>query len=429
MKQSLIVALFFLMFIFGSILTQTVNAEVFDVGKKVSETDASSDQKWKMYYFDSRSVITVETKYSNEIPLIFDGNISTGIDKDFKTNESVLSLQIYFPNSIFVSNITAKPKFGGNISQYEILLRYKGTGLFIVRDMKVEKQFQINCLLDGMNIQIFDINYGISNETGHFSFNDFIINYTTPSSGSNDTQKQINNIKQDLNLIYNDIFSLKKEINEIKENISNIKNNISSEYNDSALQNQINNLTEELNSLKENLTKINNSIPPKFNDTIIRSNIFNLENENLIIYQQIGNLTIKLKNLTTELNDISSEVQTLLKIGTNNNTDDEKDNNIQNYMSTLILGLIVIVLLLIILKLSLTNLKYRHDRKKEPNSEDILFSKIKYDIGTNKDIKESRLYDPEFKRSLNDIYQNNEISKETYDYVKSVLELSEKPPE
>jgi predicted nucleic acid-binding Zn-ribbon protein len=419
---------FFLTLLLGSVLLPTSSAETFKIGKIISESDENYAVNQKLYYFDSGVVLSVKTNYSNYIPLIFDGNVSTGIDKDFKTNEPVLTLVIYFPNPLFVNNITVKPQFGGNISQFEFLVRYKGTGVFLAHDLKVEKEFNINCLLDGIDIQIADINFSISKITGHFCLNDVIIEYTPSINNSENIQNQINKINLDISSIKEDIIILKSDIIDIKTNVTNIKNNLPSEYNDSALQKQINNLTQQINSLKENLTMINQSIPIAYNDSTLKSNIFDLESENIFLDQKIGNLTIKLENLTTQINKLESEVQNLKGLGLNEDSETQ-DGLDSQYLYFVTFGIILIVLLLIILKLSMTIYKRRQhgsERIDDLDPDDKLMNRIEREMKINGNLKDARLYDEKYKSMLDDKFGKGEMSEETYNYIKTVLEVPDK---
>jgi len=416
MKKSIIYAICMLMFVFGSVFLPTVNAETFDIGEKM-QSDLNSI---KYFSYTSGAVIETDPDLVNLFPSILDGNLSTGIDINKEVNNNELYFRLLFIYPLYVNNITIKPKFGNGSSSFSLSISlFIGSLKALTGNSEIT--YQINGPISGFILVIFP------NGTNQFYFNDVIINYTPSSLNLEGIQKQINKINQDINSIYNDIIVLKNDIIEIKENITNIKNNMPSEYNDSALQDQINNLTQEINSLKENLTRINNSIPSKYNDSSIKSNIFSLETENVFLKQQIGNLTIKINNLTTELEKLSSEVQNLQGVGGDKTNDTEQNYRIHEYTYTIIFGVIIIILLLIILKLSLIVLKRKPHEVEKPKPDDILISKIKYDILTNKEIKDSRLYDDEYKRLLENGYRKGEMSPETYNYIKSVLEVSEKP--
>jgi hypothetical protein len=419
MRRKILLVICVMVFIILCNYLPSTSAKTFNVGKKVSESEEGNmGHRW--YYFDSGCIVQTDSDCIDYAPLIFDGNLSTGIDHDFGKPGYSKQFQINFPYPLNVSKIIAKPIFNGSTSQYTIYLYYKNLHYMVAHNLMVEKTFKINGKLEGIYLELL---HNQTNATDHIYFNDIIIEYTPDISNITNLeniQKQIFKINQDINSIYNDIIVLKNDIIDIKENI---KNNMPLEYNDSALQDQVYNLIQEINSLKENLTRINNSIPSKYNDSSIKSNIFNVENENIFLNQQIENLTIKINNLTTELEKISSDIQNLQGMG------GEKTNDSESYlyMNTLIFGVTIIVLLLIILKLSLTILKRKHHNLEGPRSDDILISKIKYDILTNKEIKNSRLYDDEYKKILENGFRKDEMSQETYNYIKTILEVSEKP--
>lgn len=410
MKKSLIFVICVFVFVLGCNLLPNGDCVRFNIGEKV-ESDADR------FVFTSGIYAYGNLKNLTEI---FDGNLSTGID--YKNNsQPQIYFELHFSYPLYINNLTIKPYFGGGKSLYQIFLKLH-EGVIILSQNQINETFlQLNCSITYLELYIWP------NMTGHFNFNDVIINYTQSSSNLEGVQKQINKINQDINLIHNDIIVMKNDIIDIKENITDIKNNMPSEYNDSALQDQINNLTQEIDSLKENLTRINNSLHLEYNDSAIKTNIFTLESENIFIKQQIGNLTIKINNLTTELEKISSEVQNLQGVGGDKNNDSKENNKLQEYTYPITFGIIIIILLLIILKLSLTILKRKQHDREEPRSDEILMSKLKYDILTNKEIKDSRLYDDEYKKLLENGYRKDEMSQETYNYIKTVLEVSEKP--
>lgn len=422
MRRILLIMIFVLVFFFGSIFVPSINAETFNIGKRISESEPDSGG-YKWYTFDSGAMIGTNPNYINYTQLIFDGNESTGLNHSFGPGHDRMLVFLVFPYPFNITNITMKPVFKGNSSEY---LPF---GNLLIYSRAVEIWYEV---INFKNITI-QLNFKVdtirlwldSNGTNNFSFNDVIINYTPTSSNFEGIQKQINQINKDINSIYSDIIIIKKDINDIKANITNIKNNIPSEYNDSALKEQINNLTKEINSLKENLTNINNNLSMGYNDSTIKSNIFNLESENVIFKQNIENLTLKIENITTELEKLESEVQNLGQIGPSKN--DDKESGLSQYYYNVIFGVILIILLLIILKLSMTIYKRKQHEMENLEPDDVLMNKIKHEMITNNKMKDPRLYDDEVKLMLEKKHRKGDMSEETYNYIKTVLDVPKEP--
>jgi hypothetical protein len=418
------------MFIMVSILLPTTEAEIFKIGNKVSETDPTAYGN-KFYYYDSDCILDSYDNYESSAIKIFDGNTSTGVAKFFGYHFNQITFSILFTSPLFINNITVKPNFGGDASIYYFVVIFHGNGLSLADDTDKEKTFKINGFIDEIQLNVYEKTVELSNVsknyTGYMYFNDVIIEYRPPSDPLEDLQSQINVLSTNINTIENDILMIKKDISNIKSNITLIEDTMPLEYNDSALKGQIKNLTEELNSLKENLNEINKSIPKRYNDSVIKSNIFNIEAENIFLQQKIGNLTIRIENLTTKLEKLSSDVQNLQSSGVNEPSNNKQESTIYKSTDYIIFGIIIIILLLIILKLSISTLKRKHPDIEKPRPDDLLISKIKYDILTNKEIKDSRLYDDEYKKLLENGYRKGEMSPETYNYIKTVLEVPKKP--
>jgi prefoldin subunit 5 len=290
--------------ILSSVVLPSVNAEVFDIGTKVSESDLD-DNGYKLVYFDSGSRIYTEPDFINYTPSIFDGNESTGLDHDFGPGHDLMWVVLNFPYAYYVSNITIKPTFGGSTTNYTIyiLIGEVYTPMITFRN-STEKAFQINGKITGISLLLY------SEGTNHFYFNDVIINYTsTPTNLTeviaainiltntvNSLQNQINNLTWQIDVLNNMISEMNNTINELNQTQLQILDNITniwSSYNQ--LNSSIINLIKEIENLNittnENITLIKNDL------TLIGTDIYNL-------HQSMENLT----NNVTELSKIQVQI-------------------------------------------------------------------------------------------------------------------------
>jgi predicted nuclease with TOPRIM domain len=342
-----------------------VDAAILDIGTKVSESDLDIHNK-RLYYFDSGCVVPAIQSYADYIPLILDGNESTGIDQNFGGFKS-LYISLLFPCSFNVSNITIKPKFGGSASDYDLFIAYKYSYNRLAYLASGEKTFNINCVLEGIDIQIWEIGTG----TGNFAFNDIIINYTPQPSDINEViqsinvitytinslQNQINIINSKINIIDSDINIIKQTQKQILGNITNlwsvynelnntiddfkteiinlnstIDQNITQLENDLILiendlvnlrmdisnftldidqllesHDQLNKTTQDIIKLNQNLTKLQQSIPDAYNDTTLHNRILTLETENTNLRTDITHLNTETDNLNTVINELKED--------------------------------------------------------------------------------------------------------------------------
>ena len=90
------------MLLLGCNLFSTANGAVFDIGDKL-ESDMEIIQ---FQPFTSGALVRADKHEINNTSLIFDGNLSTGIDQKF--NDNLLYFRIYFLQSLLVNNITIK---------------------------------------------------------------------------------------------------------------------------------------------------------------------------------------------------------------------------------------------------------------------------------------------------------------------------------
>ncbi len=273
--------------IFSCVVVPVVNAETLDIGTKVAESDPdSSGYQW--YYFDSGCMIRTKPDYIDYVPLIFDGNESTGIDHNFSTGHDSMVIYLVFPDSYYVNNITFKPVFGGNASEYNgnQLIHIGSVEFWFSLPFSEEKTIHINGTIDSLRLWLD------SNGTNHFYFNDVIINYTSGPSIVDELQDQINNLTEQLILIDNTINQLNNSINELNQTQKDILENVT-------------NLSASYNQLNESFTNLINDIDN------LDSRVFQLESENAAFRIEIENLTLEIENLTSEIENLTSDLENL----------------------------------------------------------------------------------------------------------------------
>jgi hypothetical protein len=190
--------------IFNYMVLPVVNAEIFDIGIKVAESDPDSGG-YQWYYFDSGCMIRTKPDYINYVPLLFDGNETTGMDHNFSLGHDSMLIHLVFPNPYYVNNITFKPIFNGNASEYNgnQLIYIGGVEFWFSLPFSEEKTIHINGTINTIRLWLD------SNGTNHFYSNDVIIDYNLSPSNLDELQDQINNLTQQLYVI--DVFSILKQ--------------------------------------------------------------------------------------------------------------------------------------------------------------------------------------------------------------------------
>lgn len=335
--------------ILSSVILPGVNAEIFDIGEEVD----SDLEMYKFHAFTSGAYIRADEHEVNLSHLIFDGNLSTGVDQNVIDN--LLSFRLMFIYPLFVNNITIKPKFGNGSSNYSLSVLIYSSSFSPEISGGEEKFLQINGFINGVSLDIYP------NGTDQFYFNDVIINYTpgpTNLTGVitainiltntvNSLQNQINNLNQQIDTMNNTINSLNQNQLQILENITTLQSNynqlnnslmdlfyeienlnittnenitqlkddltsIDSNINDiyqslddlntnvtelSEIQNLINQTTQDILYLNENITDIKNTMPSEYDDAALMSRVFQLESDNAALSNQIQNLTEEMDNL------------------------------------------------------------------------------------------------------------------------------------
>jgi len=261
--------------IFSYMFLPGMKAEIFDIGEKIRENEFG----W--YSFSSGVVVSTSADYIIYVPLIFDGNESTGIDHDFGPGHEYMDLSIYFPYPYNINNITIKPTFGGNASTYYLNIRYKNGFKSFGSGLSGQKTFQINCSIDSITLSLD------SNGTNHFYFNDVLIDYTPSLSNIDEIRNQVNYLTTQFNLLNTLINELNNSINELNLTHDEILENVTN------LSISYNQLNESFDSFIEEIETLN-------------TRILQLESENAVLNNEMGNLILDIENLTSEIENIKS---------------------------------------------------------------------------------------------------------------------------
>lgn len=295
--------------IFSYMVLPVVNAETFDIGTKIAESDPNSGG-YRWYYFDSGCMIQTKPDYIDHVILIFDGNLNTGINHSFGLGNDTMKIWLVIP--YYITNLTFKPVFGGNASKYKYntsnLLIYIGNeDNWFTLPQYVEETIQINGKIDSMRIWLD------SNGTNHFYFNDVIINYTPSASNFDELQIQINDLTQQFNLLNTRINNLNNSITELNLTQDEILENIT-------------NLLATYNQLNESFVSFIDefeNLDPRF---------LQLESENAALKLEVTNLKMEIENLTQEIEKLKDD-------------QDEPDDSV--VFGAYILGILGIILALV----------------------------------------------------------------------------------
>ena len=260
----------------------SVNAETFDIGEKISESDPDSSGN-RLYYFDSGGMIRTKADYIDYVSLILDGNESTGIDHDFGPGHDRMVFYLVFPYPLNVSNITLKPVFHGNASKYvssNLLIYIDSVEIWYDLPYGENKTIHINGTINTIRL------YLDSNGTNHFYFNDMIINYTPSFSNIDEIRDQINYLTAQFNLLNTRINELNNTINELNQTQDILEN--------------VTNLLATYNQLNESFTNFIDEIET------LNTRVLQLETENAALKLDVENLTTEIINLTSEIENIKS---------------------------------------------------------------------------------------------------------------------------
>jgi uncharacterized coiled-coil protein SlyX len=294
----------------ASVILPGVNAEIFDIGTKISESDQELRDR-KLIYFDSGSSVYVEPDYIDYITSILDGNVSTGIDHDFGPGHSSMWFEMLFPYPINVSDIIIKPSFGGGATNYTLYINSNGIwSPWFTYENSTEETFHINCIITGIWIE-FD-----TDGTNHYYFNDIIINYTPSPSSPIDLQNQINNITTQFDILNHRIIELNNSITEQNQTQEKIQDNLT-------------NLSEAYNQLNQSFMNFVDEIE-------------NLDN-------RILQLEIKNAALENNIANNTAEIETLKSTEKEKTIEKQPDNTL--VLGALVLGIIGIILALVAIML------------------------------------------------------------------------------
>jgi hypothetical protein len=299
--------------ILSSMVLPSVNAEVFDIGTKISQSDTDHNDRFRLAYFDSGSVVYAEKEYVDYTEPIFDGDESTGIDHNFGSGFNTIGFELVFPYPIYVTNITVKPSFHGKASNSSLFVTFDTLLELQFSDRNPTQQtFQVNCKIVGVVLYISKVG------ANDFYFNDVLINYSPEPTNPDNIVAAIDHLNNSFMTLQNQINSLNLTTN---ENITQIENQfalIESNINDlhqslvdlttnvtelSEIQNLIDQTTQDILYLNENITEIKNTIPLEYDDTALTTRVFQLESENAALSNDIQNLTKEIENLKDEPDD------------------------------------------------------------------------------------------------------------------------------
>jgi predicted nucleic acid-binding Zn-ribbon protein len=289
-----------------SLILPCVNAEVFDIGEEVD----SYLEMYNFHAFTSGAYIRGDGHEVNLSHLIFDGNLSTGIDQNVTAGSLRFRLQFIYP--LYVNNITIKPKFGNGSSNYSLdVLIYSSTFSPEISGGD-EKFLQVNGFINGFILDIYP------NGTDQFYFNDLIINYTPTNSFQDeidDLTEQINEINLKINELNNSVNTLNLtpdevnnitiEINDLNFKINELNNSIN---NLNLLTEEVNNISEQLNNLILDLNELNNTINMmNLTDNEILEGFANLQSSYMQLNGSFANLDSYLDSYEDRVLQLESE--------------------------------------------------------------------------------------------------------------------------
>jgi uncharacterized coiled-coil DUF342 family protein/uncharacterized membrane protein len=206
------------------------------------------------------------------------------------------------------------------------------------------------------------------------------------------------------------------DIADIQKNITEIKNNLPSEYDDSDILTQIDALLADISALKDELLKLKSELPSEYDDTVVNTEISNLVSVNDLLKQRLAELQTELDNITSDMNKLDDELDTYKSaVDKESGVGDDDDSNLSMFL--ILFVIVFVILILIIIKL------FSAKRKPVQTEGDDMTSNTVHDILTDRDLRDTRLHDPQYKAMLENKYQRGEISQETYFYIRSVLEV------
>jgi len=460
-RISITLVCLFLIIISSYVTLPKAEAEVFDIGEKVSESDFTitnfPGMKW--YYFDSDCMVYANPDFINYTHLIFDGNLSTGIDHDFGSGKGVMFFIVQFPYPIYVSNFTFYHKYHDNSTRYHFAAFVKNSQNVYFDVINSTKTLHINGTITGFEFRL----YYSSGETEHIYFNDVIINYTKRPTDLNEIlysidglNKKINDLNGMINItnnsheqvwdnitdiwsefdnlnksitnmlisidnlnnsfyenitrINNNLTTIEKELYNIKLNISNLSSNVSKI---SKLQESINQLFLDVKYINENITDIKNNLPDEYNDTDLKDRIFKLEANNSDLNEKIKNLTSEFESEKAELNKKIDELNSTLNDLKGSGKDVQGKDQQFDYS---VLALILVIIIIVIHLVTTVFVKRADSHELESMPESNILKEVITDALKRDNEIDKQPFNKEIKRKLDEKYQKGEISKEAYEY-------------
>lgn len=299
-----------------NLILSGVNAEIFDIGQRVENDTAD----YQFYSFSSKTYMRNDEHELNLTTLIFDGNLSTGIDHNISDNQLNFRLEFVFP--LYVNNITFLPSFGNGTSNYSFSILIHSSSTVFLNDVIGETSMRINGYISGVILKIFP------NGTDRFYFNDVIIDYTPFSPDLTGFQNQIDNLNSQITLLVDELNEMNTTINtldqiqlqvlenmtSIQEGLNTINQDIDTLYNSmdrltsnvtelNQLQELVGQLEQDTLSLQEYISEIEGNLPSEYNDTALNTRVLQLESENAALEKDIQELTKKVESLEDEPED------------------------------------------------------------------------------------------------------------------------------
>jgi uncharacterized membrane protein len=162
--------------------------------------------------------------------------------------------------------------------------------------------------------------------------------------------------------------------------------------------------------------KLKSELPSEYDDTVVNTEISNLVSVNDLLKQRLAELQTELDNITSDMNKLDDELDTYKSaVDKESGVGDDDDSNLSMFL--ILFVIVFVILILIIIKL------FSAKRKPVQTEGDDMTSNTVHDILTDRDLRDTRLHDPQYKAMLENKYQRGEISQETYFYIRSVLEV------
>ena len=222
-----------------SLIATSVHAETFELGEKekeMVENNVGYTNSTYMYY-DSGAVVTCQWEFKDYIPLILDGNTSTGMNFTNSGYDFIIGITIQWENGIYVDSIKVLNEFQGKRFDYQVGLcldKIRGFQFILDgdtggKDKANGREFKVDCLIYGISLNIFANPYGSED----FYFNDLIINYTPAADldddddddddDAEDLQSRIDDLEAQNTFLTTEVDNLKTENAKLQEDVNTLK--------------------------------------------------------------------------------------------------------------------------------------------------------------------------------------------------------------